>query len=179
MNFKSLKKQRATHGGSLKNPQKHKRPLGFRTRNHFVLRSSKAKGAWSFRRHKFEIAQILKKFARKHHIGLISYANVGNHIHLQLELSDRRNYRRFIRAICSAIATRVTGFSRWNNSPEGFRFWDARPFSRVLSSWREVQILDRYIVKNIWQALGAGPQEAKDLARIGWLAPSGAENNTS
>ena len=166
--FQNIKPERSQHGGSLKNPQKRKRPLGFRSRNHFVLRSSKAKGSWSFRRHKFEIAEVLKKFARKHHVGLVSYANVGNHIHLQLEIPSRNQYRKFVRAICSAIMIQVTGYSRWKPSPKGFRFWDGRPFSRIVSSWQEARILDRYFNKNRWQALGANPTEARFLANLGW-----------
>lgn len=177
MGFQSVGKRRSTHGGALKSPQKYRRPLALRGRNHFVLRSTKAKGSWSFRRHKFEIAEILKRFASKHLVGLVSYANVGNHLHLNLEIPDRKSYIRFIRAISSAIAALITGYSRWNKAPEGFQFWDARPFSRVLSSWKEARILDRYIVKNVWQALGAQPQEARDLAHLGWnlrrAGPSG------
>lgn len=175
----NFKKYPSAHGGSLTNPQKRKRPLALRTRNHFVMRSSKAVKQWSFRRHKFVISAIIKKFAQRHHIGLVSMANVGNHLHLSLEISNRKQYRKFIRAICSAIMMQVTGYNRWNKAPEGFQFWDARPFSRIVSTWKEIQNLDRYLSKNRWQALGASRSEAQDLARIGWfLSKNGAVNST-
>lgn len=157
-----------THGGSLRHPQKHKRPLTFRSRNHFVLKSSRAKGDWSFRRHRFEIAGILKKFARKHSVGLVGYANVGNHIHLNLELSSRRQYQKFIRAVCAAIMMQVTGFSRWRRAPEGFRFWDARPFSRLVQSWREVLALDKYFDVNRMEGAGYTRSQAREWAHLLW-----------
>jgi hypothetical protein len=157
-----------THGGDQKNPQKTKRPLALRSRNHFVLRSTHAKGAWSFRRHRFEIAQILRHFARKHSIGLTSYANVGNHIHLSLEISTRRQYQKFIRAISAAIMMRVTGFSRWNKAPQDFHFWDQRPFSRALTSWKEAVTLDRYFELNRWEAAGVARSEARLWLNLMW-----------
>lgn len=163
-----FKTERSQHGGSLKNPQKRKRPLSFRARNHFVLRSTKAKGVWSFRKHKHEISVILQKFAKRHHIGLQNSANVGNHIHLSLECGSRKQYVKFIRAVSAAIMMKVTGYSRWNKAPEGFQFWDARPFSRIVASWKELKTLDKYIVKNQLEGRGAMPEVARWLADMGW-----------
>lgn len=156
------------HGGEIKNPQKTKRPLTFRFRNHFVLRSTKAKGEWSFRRHRFEVAEILRRFARKHSIGLTSYANVGNHIHLSLEVSNRESYRKFIRAVSAAIMMQVTGFSRWKKAPENFQFWDARPFSRILVSWKEVLTLEKYLELNRWEGTGMKRAEARRWLNLIW-----------
>lgn len=167
LNSKDITNQKYFHGGEISNPQKNKRPLGFRSCNHFVLKSSVAKGKWSFRQHQKTIDLILRKFAKKHHIGLISYANVGNHLHLKIEISTRKQYRKFIRAISSAIMMAVTGYNRWNKAPEGFKFWDYRPFSRIIASWTEVKIIDQYILKNKWQGIGKNNTTARLLASIG------------
>jgi REP element-mobilizing transposase RayT len=162
------KKSRSEHGGSYKNPQKRKRPLSFRSHTHVVLRSTKATKIWSFRRHKIKVGQILQMFAKKHHIGLVSYANVGNHLHLDLQISSRQQYQKFIRAVSASIMMTVTGYSRWKKAPSGFQFWDARPFSRIVTSWREVLNLKAYIRKNQWEGYGTPTEFARYLAKQGW-----------
>ncbi len=156
-------KPRTEHGGSLPNPQKTKRPLGRKFGMHLVLRSSHAHGPWNFRRYKDEIDQSLNKFANKHHILILKCANVGNHIHLYIKISSRKAYRSFIRAITSSIRSIVTGFSRWRPAPEKFRFWNQRPFSRVIQSHKEKKVLLRYIVYNILESLGVPRKDRKSL----------------
>jgi hypothetical protein len=163
-----IQNKRSEHGGSYSNPQKRKRPLSFRSHTHVVLRSTKATKNWSFRRHKYKIRQILEAFSKKHHIGLVSHANVGNHLHLNLQISNRKQYQKFIRAISSSIMMTVTGYNRWKKAPTAFQFWDARPFSRIVTSWREVLNLKQYIRKNQWEGHGTPLEFARYLAKQGW-----------
>jgi len=55
----------------------------------------------------------------------------------------------------------VTGYSRWQKAPKGFRFWDYRPFSRVLCSFKEFLTLKNYIQINQLEGLGYTRSEAK------------------
>ncbi len=158
-----LKKEKSDHGGSIPHPKKRKRPLGRRKSMHMVLRSSKAKGSWSFRRHQEAIENVLNKFAKKYHIQILDHANVGNHIHLHLKTSTRNNYKAFIRAVTSAIRSLVTGYSRWNPAPNAFSFWDLRPWSRVLNSFIEIKNLNKYIGINQLEALGLKRLRAKSF----------------
>ena len=168
-----FRKQKSDHGGSLRNPQKRKRPLGVRSSLHLVLRSTKARGQWSFLRHKSEIEQLLEKFSKKYHVKLNSFANAGNHLHLHIKVPSRKHYRAFIRALSSAIMMKVTGYSRWKRTPEGFQFWDQRPFSRIISTWSEFLNLGKYVQLNRWEGAGVGRQTARKLVKHGWLAPAG------
>jgi len=83
-------------------------------------------------------------------------ANVGNHLHLHIKLTHRLGYKPFIRAITSAIAMAVTGTSRWKplKKSNSDRFWDYRPFTRVLQSFREYLNLQDYIEINQFEGLG-------------------------
>lgn len=111
---------------------------------HLVLRSTRAKGEWSFRRPRNEalINRIVDKFAVIYGVRVVSMANVGNHLHLQIKLSNRFGYRPFIRAVTSAIAMAVTGVNRWTKNQENApgqrtrkkreKFWDYRPYTRVV-----------------------------------------------
>jgi REP element-mobilizing transposase RayT len=133
------------------------RPLSTRDTMHLVLRSSKAVGALSFRRHAGRIEAILRKFADKNAVRILSFANVGNHLHLHMRLSNRQLYKRFIRALTAAIAMAVSGSSRWKKSAG--KFWDYRPFTRIVKSWRGHLRLKDYIQIN--QLEGSGLRRAQ------------------
>ena len=169
--LKGVKPEPSEHGGSIKNPQKRKRPLGLRSTTHLVLRSSQAKKDWSLACHRFKIDKILRQFSKKFGIQILNHANVGNHLHLHLKMRSRRDYKSFIRAVTSAIATKVTGYSRWNKAPEGFKFWDQRPFSRIVSAWSDMLNTKNYVELNRWEGLGMDRAAARVLIRRGWLAP--------
>ncbi len=109
-----LAKQKSAYGGDLlktREGRKHARPLSTRETMHLVLRSTKAKGDWSFRkpRNEANVNRIVDKFSVVYGVRVISMANVGNHLHLQIKLTNRFTYRPFIRAVTAAIAmaTRV------------------------------------------------------------------------
>lgn len=148
-----LKRQKSGHGGDIKNPQKRARPLSVSDSMHLVLRSSKAHGTWSMKRQSKKIDEIHPRFATKYYVEIISYANVGNHLHLHIKLFKRRFYAPFIRAITAAIMIAVTGYSRWNKKPADFQFWDQRPFSRVIQSFKAFKNLVDYIQINVLKGL--------------------------
>jgi len=158
-----LKPESKSHGGILRNRRKGRgaRPISARDSMHVVLRSSKAKGEWSFKRkeNSKKIDRILKKFAKKHCVGIKQVANVGNHLHMDIQLAHRRSYKPFIRAITSAIAMAITGMSRWTKLE--IKFWDYRPFTRVITSWRAKLTLRDYIMVNQLEGLGNSRVEAR------------------
>lgn len=142
---------------------------------HLVLRSSKAKGNWSFKKIKNEkrIQQIIKKFSQKYGVKVISLANVGNHLHFHLKLSSRYTYKPFIRAITSAIAMAVTGINRWNRlntKANKNRFWDYRPFTRVIESFKALLNLRDYLHINQLEGAGYNRIEAKFILAKNWDA---------
>ena len=147
------------------------RSLSTRHSMHLVLRSSKAKGKWSFKLKKNEtkISQIMDKFSAKYGIKIISMANVGNHLHLQIKLKNRHAYKSFIRAITGAITLAVTGASKnkpLKNMIEG-KFWDYRPFTRIVQSFREVLNLRDYIQINKLEGFGYTKSQARFMLLAG------------
>lgn len=93
---------------------------------HLVLKSSRAKGQWRLNNFANDIEQILRKFALKNHIQLLSVATAGNRLHLHIKVRSRLLFRSFNRAVSSAIMMKVTGYSRWKKTPTGFRVWDTQ-----------------------------------------------------
>jgi len=122
--LKLLKDMPKSYGGELLKTRKGRsqsRPIDTRRTMHLVLRSSKAVGEMSFwkPKNKNRVRRIAYGFARKYGIKIYSMANVGNHLHFHIKLSNRFTYDRFIRAITAAIAMAVSGASRWK--PMGTR----------------------------------------------------------
>lgn len=153
--LKFLKPEPKMYGGTLRNKRKNRkgpRPLAVKHSMHLSLKSSKAKGEWSFYRHRRTIRGIVDKFATKYGVKIHSMANVGNHLHIHIQLANRFTYRSFIRAITAAIAMAVTGASRWNKL--GIKFWDYRPFTRVIVGLRAFLGMRDYVLINEIESQG-------------------------
>lgn len=152
------------------------RPLDTKNTMHLVLRSSKAKGPWSFLKaqNKQAIQNILGKFSKKYGVRVLSVANVGNHLHLQIQLTNRQSYKKFIKATTSAIAMAITGVNRWTqNAGEKLKFWDRRPFTRVIVGFRSVLNLRNYIQLNQLEGMGVSRAIARaSLSGTMMKAPS-------
>ncbi len=124
------------------------------------MRSTKAKGPWSFtqKKNRAAIEAILGRFAKKHDVQLRRSAVVSNHLHLEIKMGGKRgyraNYNAFVRAISAAIAMAVTGVSRWRNFELAKKFWDRRPFTRIVKGLREHVTLAKYIKLNQLEGFG-------------------------
>jgi len=163
-----LQKQPQAYGGELLKKRKNRRsgrPLDTKHTMHLVLRSTKAKGPWSFkvRKHEQAIRRIIQKFSTKYSVQIISMANVGNHLHLHIKLIKRWTYKPFIRAITAAIAMAITGASRWNplKKEAKDKFWDYRPFTRVVQSYRAFLNLRDYVKINQYEGSGYHREHAR------------------
>ena len=164
------------HGGVLRTTRqgRGKRFLTETHSMHMVLRSSRAQGPWSFKRKDNErkIRRIVAKFTHKYKIEVESLAVVGNHVHFHLWLSNRKLYKAFIRAITSAIAMAITGVSRWNKKalePSKYdevqrkSFWDHRPYTKIIYSFRQFLKLSDYLEINKIEGLGYSKQAATKI----------------
>ena len=137
------------------------RPLSSRHTLHLVVRSSKARGPWSFtkKQNYNRIHDIIQKFARKHRVQVVKLAIVGNHIHLHIKLAKTPVYKPFIRAITAAIAMAITGASRWRNRLKE-KFWDLRPYTRLVVGEKARRTLNDYIAVNQLEGFGCTRKEA-------------------
>lgn len=168
--IKLFKDQPKAYGGTLLKTRKGRsqgRPLSTKQSLHLILKSSVAKGTWSFRyqANPIRIKKIILKFANKYGVTVHSLANVGNNLHMQIKLSNRYGYQPFIRAVTGAIAMAITGASRWKKLPNKLKFWDYRPFSRVVIGWRALLTLNDYIEVNKWESEGYGREQARLIVK--------------
>jgi REP element-mobilizing transposase RayT len=203
-----FKKGANAYGGELRNRRKGRGQRAISTKHsmHLVLRSSLAKGVWNLRRHDNKIKNTTKKYTDKYGVRLISLANVGNHLHMQIQLTNRHTYAPFIKALTSALAVAVTGANykssirsranklgivdtrRFRRRPESttkhkkettlgrkteaetnvsketpLRFWDYRPFTRIVHGRQAFLTLRDYIQINRFEGHGYDRGEARFL----------------
>jgi REP element-mobilizing transposase RayT len=159
-------------GGSLlKNSNaKTKRPLATKRSMHLVLRSSVAKGPKSFLRRSRAVEAIINRQARIHSVRIYKLANAGNHLHLVVTPSSRIAYNRFIRSVAGLIARLVRnkqrGASKAINAIRAgkIKFWDKRPFTRIVEWGREFRDVLGYLRKNTLEAMGFLSHAERDLA---------------
>jgi hypothetical protein len=144
------------------------RPISTKESMHLILKSSLAKGAMSFRSgsHSSQIDGIILKAARKNGVKLIKTSNNFNHLHLHIRVGSRELYKRFVRSICGSIAMLVTGAKKAKPADKIVgkrRFWDARPYSRIVRGWRGFKTANDYVTLNQLEAEGMIPKRATRL----------------
>ncbi|MGE0762324.1 MAG: transposase [Bdellovibrionales bacterium] len=163
-NGQSFKKMRAFGGALLKKAKnRHARPLSTKEPLHLVLRSSRARGDWSFYkpRNRKIIQEGLSRLCRKYGVKVEQFANAGNHLHLLLRIKNRQTYFPFIRGLTGLIALQVTASTKLKQLCG--RFWDARPFTRVVFGWRGYQIAKDYVLLNQLESWGVVPYQRRRL----------------
>lgn len=160
-------------GGSLqKGKRKTFRPIDPKSSIHLVLKSKRAKGAWSLlhRRHKTRIQDLLKKLAKENGVKIYQYSNVGNHLHLLIKTKNREGFQKFLRIFSGRVAMLITQAKK--GSPQG-KFWDELAFTRIVQWGKDFTRLTRYFIKNEIESIGYSATFAKNLVRWGILIESG------
>jgi len=165
--------------------RRSRRPLSSKDAIHLVMRSSWAKGPFSFLllKHKKTISAIIHSQAKKYRVRIYELSIVGNHLHFVLKIPDRDSYKSFIRVVSGQIASQVMGsrsFAEFHKrlrgdapSHPGFKeiqgleqaFWQFRPFSRVLHWGRDFKTCCAYVKQNTAEAMGFvkyKPRQQKD-----------------
>jgi REP element-mobilizing transposase RayT len=101
--------------------------------------------------------------AKQYGIKIYKFANVGNHIHLLIKLSNRFTFAPFMRALAGIIAMKVTGARKLATlrnirSPKDddsvAKFWDFRPWSRIVEWGKAFKHAKSYVIQNEKEASG-------------------------
>jgi hypothetical protein len=157
---------RRAHGGETRaGKRKLARPFDPTRPLHIVLRSSRAKGEWSFLRARSEkrVKHLVYQEALRSGVRVYQFANSGNHLHLVLRAKTRAGLARFLRVAAGLIARVVTGAKKGAAASESvnFRstrtvraFWDALAYSRIVEWGKEFVRVCDYLTLNELEGLG-------------------------
>jgi REP element-mobilizing transposase RayT len=152
---------------------------------HLVLRSSLATGKRSLLAQDRAIGRIVMAQAKRCGIKIHKWVNAGNHLHLLVQVPHRSRLNAFLRAV-SGLVARVVLKAEKGRAFFGFeearkaareessrseteartpaRFWDFRPFSRVVSWGRDFKQVQNYLQLNSVEIdLGLGRKGAREL----------------
>jgi len=143
-------------GGSLlRGNPKRRRPYTHHEALHLTMRASIAKGPRSMLepRHYRRVKQILRRQAWNFGITIYWFANSGNHLHLLIRPPRARaHFAGFIKALTGLLARMALAAERGKG--RGLKFWDKRPFSRIVPWGKPFRACERYVIKNILEAMG-------------------------
>ncbi len=145
---KRAQARRYKHGGELsKGKRKLRRPLATKSWIHLILESDRAKGKLSMlaERNAKWIDQLVRTKAKKFGVEIKDLVNMGNHIHFEIRIINRRSFQNFLRSITSLIARHVTGARK---GVKFGKFWGALAYTRVLTSYLEITQLEKYFMAN-------------------------------
>lgn len=135
-----------SHGGvKTKSKRKTKRPLLTNKITHVVLKSSKAKGDFSFYKNKKIVLSILKERSKKYFIEILDLVIMENHLHLKVRFKNKDYFRNFLRTYTALLARKIT---KAKKGKVFGRFWDGLVFTRVLTSAYEILGLKGYFQAN-------------------------------
>ena len=152
------------------------RPFSPRAPLHVVMRSERARGDFSLLRYGRRVEKILAGEAARVGGKLYDLANSGNHLHMVVRLPSPTAMRRFMRAASGLIAREVLDAKKGTPSEilrltdtrpsQKPRFWDARPFSRIVSWGSDYNGLKRYFQINRNEGALAGQTRTASRAMI-------------
>ena len=129
-----------------------------------------AKGQRSFllnRKRSLLIETKVREQASQFGVKIYRYANVGNHLHLLVLATHRRSFFNFLRSISGIIARIALGAERGAAKLKGVaKFWDQRPWTRILAWCKDFDNVKRYVVLNFNEAMGFLPYRPRKLHAI-------------
>lgn len=181
-----FKPESKSFGGELLHGRRRRRrPIRCQHSLHVILRSSWARGAYSFRapRNLPRIERLIRSIALRFGVKVYRQAIVGNHIHLIVGFRYQESYKSFVRLLSGQIASHVMkqqSFKifrrslgagdtpgRQTSEPQGKgqQFFQFRPFTRILNWGRDFRNCGRYLMQNALEAVGAIPYQPRKKAR--------------
>jgi REP element-mobilizing transposase RayT len=143
------------------------RPISVKRPMHLVMRSTLASGEFSFLRAKRarRIEALVHKLGKEKGVKVYRFANSGNHLHFIVLPRSREAYKAYIKAITGIIARLTLGAER--GSAKKIRFWDAKPYTRILEWGRDFKTACQYVLQNTLEALGFIPYQMRKKKRPG------------
>src|SRR5262249_12288540 len=148
-------------GGSTR-PKKRKvqRPFDPKGALHLTLKAGGDARSMLHPELKWHIWGHFDRVAGKRSIRVYRYANVGNHLHLLLQASSRREFQAFLREFSGAVAVTMTGAAK--GRPK--KFWAHLAWSKVVGWGRQFKNAARYVMLNVLE--GTGHRDRKLLERL-------------
>ena len=141
-------------GTMLKGNAREQRPISVKRPIHLVMKSSLARGENSFlsKKRARRIQDLVHLQGQLCGVKVYRFANSGNHLHLVIKPVSKRAFQTYIRATSGLIARITLGAEK--GKAKGLKFWDARPFTRIVEWGQDYQNVCNYVLQNTLEAIG-------------------------
>ena len=141
-------------GSKLRGNAREQRPISVKRTLHLVMKSSLARGESSFlsKKRARRIEDLVHRQGKLCGVKVYRFANSGNHLHLVIKPVSRRAFQTYIRSISGLIARITLGAEK--GKAQGLKFWDARPFTRIVEWGRDYKNVCDYVLQNTLEAIG-------------------------
>lgn len=152
-------------GTNLKGNARTQRPISLKRPMHLVMRSSLAVRELSFLNPKRakQIQKHVYELGEQKGVEVYCYANGGSHLQLIVRPHSRKAFNGFIRAL-SGLITRITlGVER--GKPLNLKFWDSKPFTRILEWGSEYERAKENVFRNSFEAPGFAAYKPRGRAK--------------
>jgi REP element-mobilizing transposase RayT len=106
------------------------------------------------RHHSKHIAvnRMVDRIAKRYGVKILRYVNVGNHLHILVQIKKLILWKSFIRALTGRLAQFLQNLKGQQKAEP---FWDFRPFTRVVAGWgKAYQTIKEYLYLNHLEAEG-------------------------
>jgi hypothetical protein len=132
-------------GTRLQNKRKSKRPLCTKRAIHLVMKSNQRKLSLNQK----IIRETIITAGKKWGVTIYKIGVAIDHIHVEMRIRSREEYRRFIQFVSATIALKLK------------ISWTLRPYTRIVSWGREFKRVFDYIEMNILEAKGFLPYQPR------------------
>jgi REP element-mobilizing transposase RayT len=148
-------------GTAMRGNAREQRPIAIKRPMHLVMRSTLAVGERSFLNSKRarKIEALVHRLGKERGVKVYRFANSGNHLHLVVLPRSRQAFKSYIKAVTGIIARLSLGVER--GSAKGIKFWDAKPYTRIIEWGREYRSVCNYLLQNTLEALGFIPYQSR------------------
>jgi REP element-mobilizing transposase RayT len=152
-----------THGGV---PSLHKRktirPFSPNAPVHLVLRSTRARGAWSLlhRRNRAKVNAMIYVYAKRFQVKVYRAENVGNQLHLLVKAQEKKQLADYLRVLAGRVAVVVSGAQK--QVKRIGKFWDYLYWSRLVN-WGQDFFNVRKLVASANEIVSTSPSDFKDF----------------
>jgi len=152
---KEWKRQAEFGGELLRGKRKSRRPFAKKKAMHITFRRSWHYGNVSLVRQRKRIEEVIGGMARKHRVRLYELSVNSNHLHLLLGCVLRCSFQNFLRECSIRVVRVMTGAMKGSKLRK--RFWESRPWSRIVEWGRAFSVAKDYVFRNRLEADGVIP----------------------
>ncbi len=158
--FEFSKDYKKSFGGKdLIGKRKSQRPLSTKLPLHLILKANQKKVFVPGNR---RLQRLIQRLARKFYVRVYDVAINWSHIHFLIQIRERQDYVRFIRALTSKLAMAVQKVSPKSKT----KLFTLRPFTRIISWGRDYKNAVDYLAKNCMESFGWIRREKKIAVSI-------------